>query len=399
MIPFFEIISETHCCCTSETPEDALAREMGKPPFVVMPVAGGLLVREWATLLREKLVGLVFDPYFWFPKELWQQWIEAVQQNSRTDVPLHAPLGNQNPLWRAGLHVPLYATLRQLENAASQTLQNPLWMDRTVSSASDCAVVIANTHALRTAPEGLRLCDLPRFWADGATPVRLFCRGWLHAFGAVAEAGCREDLLAMTDWCGRVLELGCGAGRMAKRCREMGNAVWWMGVDRDAGCLHQARLHVDTSLRCDLNAGLPLADNARFDRIVCADVLEHLAYPWRLLADLRRHIADSGLLVASFPNIGHWSAIADLLSGRWDETPSGLCCVSHLRFGTKDTWNRWLKQAGWEPVSWEEERFAMPAEWNSFIDHCPTLKDMDSLETLRYRVLARPGDDVLMIAD
>ncbi len=390
MIPFFEVNRKMDCHI-GNSPEDLLAREMGRPPFPVTTLAGVILVREWASELADGRIGLIFDPYFWFAKDLWRKWIGAVEADSGISCGLDAPLGNQNPAWRTGLHVPLYATLRQLENAARQTVKNPLWIGQTVTSASDCIVVIVKSEMLRAAPEELQLSDLPKFWADSAMSVRLFCRGWLHAFGAVAEEGCREDLLAMTDWRGRVLELGCGAGRMARRCREMGNSVWWMGVDRDAGCLRQAGLHVDASLRCDLNAGLPLADNVRFDRIVCADVLEHLSYPWRLLADLRHHIHDDGFLVASFPNIGHWSAIEDLLSGRWDETPSGLCCVSHLRFGTKTTWNRWLQRSGWEPVHWEEERFPMPAEWHSFIDHCPVPKDFDALETLRYRVLSRPG--------
>uniref|UniRef100_A0A7C4RSA4 Class I SAM-dependent methyltransferase n=1 Tax=Desulfatirhabdium butyrativorans TaxID=340467 RepID=A0A7C4RSA4_9BACT len=389
MIPFFEVIDRSGGAVSAES---RLARDMGRPAFDVALVDGIQRVRQWAKGIEATRVGLVFDPHFWYSQSLWMQWIEAVEAEDRGGGGLDAPLGNQNPQWRSGLFVPLYATLRQLEEAAAQTIRNPLWIERTVVSPSDVAVVMVDAAMLRKAPDDLRLCDLPRFWAERGAPLRIFCRGWLHAFSAVAEEGAREDLLAMTDWHGRVLELGCGAGRMGRRCLEMGNAVWWMGVDVDRSCLSRAREHLDAVLCCDLDLGLPISEKMRFDRIVCADVLEHLAFPWRLLAALRRHIADDGFLVASFPNVGHWSAVEDLLAGRWDEAPSGLCCVTHLRFGTKATWSRWIETAGWRPVRWESERFAMPQAWETMLSRSPVPWDRDALETLRYRVTAKPAD-------
>ncbi|WP_051327804.1 class I SAM-dependent methyltransferase [Desulfatirhabdium butyrativorans] len=390
MIPFFEVIDPSG---SNVSPECRLARDMGRPPGGVACVEAERNARLWANGVEAKRIGLIFDPHFWYSTELWNRWIEALDAEGSGFCGLDAPLGNQNPAWRGenGLFIPPYATLRQLEDAASQTIQNPLWIERTVTSALDAAVVVVDAAVLRNVPEELRIGELPRLWVEEAAPLRLFCRGWLHAFSAVAEEGARQDLLAMTDWRGRVLELGCGEGRMGRRCRELGNTVWWMGVDIDPVCLSRAEAHLDAVLCCNLDAGLPLAEDARFDRIVCADVLEHLKFPWRLLAELRRHIADDGQLIASFPNVGHWSAIEDLLAGRWDETPSGLFCVTHLRFGTKATWDRWLKTAGWEPIRWEEERFPMPEAWLRMLALSPVSWDKDALETLRYRVVAAAG--------
>lgn len=394
MIPFFEVMDRS---MRSVSPEAWLGRDMGLPPFAVKPVDALERACTWADGLEADRVGLIFDPHFWYSRALWMCWLEAVEAEGCAFSGLDAPLGNQNASWRCGgLFTPLYATLRQLEEAASQMARNPLWIERSVSAPSDVALVVVPAAMLREglqeedAVEALRIRDLPDFWARHSVPLRLFCRGWLHAFAAVAAEGAREDLLAMTDWHGRVLELGCGAGLMARCCRQQGSSVWWMGLDRDVVCLGRARPHLDAEVCCDLDAGLPLSPGMRFDRIVCADVLEHLAYPWKLLAELRRHIAADGMLVASFPNVGHWAAIEDLLAGRWDETPSGLFCVTHLRFGTRATWSRWFEAAGWEPIRWEEEHFPMPEGWERMLVHSPVHWDRHALETLRYRVVAKP---------
>ena len=85
--------------------------------------------------------------------------------------------------------------------------------------------------------------------------------------------------------------------------------------------------------------------------------------------------------------------IEDLLDGRWDETPSGLFCINHLRFGTQTSWRRWFEKTGWETVVWQEETVPLPDPWLiSRTDNrdCDRNYNWNSLETIRYRVAARP---------
>lgn len=55
--------------------------------------------------------------------------------------------------------------------------------------------------------------------------------------------------------------------------------------------------------------------------ILCADVLEHLGEPARVLATLRLFLAPGGCVVASIPNVAHVAAIAELLRGRFPYRP------------------------------------------------------------------------------
>lgn len=101
---------------------------------------------------------------------------------------------------------------------------------------------------------------------------------------------------------GRVLELGCGEGRLARVIRDRGLEV--VGVDLSAAKIERAReRHPNIQfVRSDIRA-LALPD-ASFDTVVLAEVLEHvpdepgaeiLERAWRLLRP-------GGRLVASVPN-------------------------------------------------------------------------------------------------
>ncbi len=387
MIPFY-LISQNHSNWNN-TPEQRLAVQMGNPPFPVKEIDGGQQVRDWLENQDDDHIGFIFDPEFWYGKDCWNEWIGQIAAEP-SDMEIQAPLGGQNPSWRNGLNIPLYVTLRQLEQA-SGFCSTTLWKTARAERPDDFAVAVVPACLLRHVPKNMTLMDLPLFWADSRQSIRIFCKGWLHPFSAVRDEGRRDDLVDMCEWKGAVLELGCGTGLMGANCHDKGFDVRWIGLDIDRTVLRQATAHVDMAIQADLNRNLPFDPSCRFDRIVCGDVLEHLPYPWEFLKRLRDHVKPDGLLIASFPNIGHWSVIEDLLSGRWDETPSGIFCVSHLRFGTRITWEKWFVHAGWEIMALERETLPPPEFWPP-IQTPGIAVDIPSLETIRYRILARPGN-------
>lgn len=70
-----------------------------------------------------------------------------------------------------------------------------------------------------------------------------------------------------------------------------------------------------------------------FDCIVLADILEHLINPWKVLKNLVTLLKNEGLVVASIPNVRHYSTIANLLfKGYWPYRRRGIHDVNHLRF-------------------------------------------------------------------
>lgn len=87
----------------------------------------------------------------------------------------------------------------------------------------------------------------------------------------------------------------------------------------------------------------------RFDVVILADVLEHLRDPARLL----RELAQANLLdpdarvVISVPNANHQSVLAELLSGDFRYTETGILDETHIRWFTLDSLTRLLESNGY----------------------------------------------------
>ena len=96
----------------------------------------------------------------------------------------------------------------------------------------------------------------------------------------------------------------------------------------------EAADHLDDVVCGDVETiELPWPD-ASFDAILCGDVLEHLADPWRTLRRLSALLVPGGLVIASIPNVQNYRMIRGLLRGRWDYRERGLLDFGHLRFFT-----------------------------------------------------------------
>ena len=383
MIPIYQLVVDPE---HSLNHERILARRMGKPPFPVTKVSEDVLVGDLLNSMESERVVMIFDPEFWYSQECWISWL-AAETSEPTDAMISLPVGNQNPEWRKHLNIPHYLTIQGLEKASSFKSEMD-WMVRQVESQMECCVFVLPRVVMSKVPEQMKLKEIPGYFSRKKIKARVFCHGWLHSFNAIIKAGCRQDLIAMTDWHGKILEMGCGIGLMAKTFKEMGHKVTWIGLDLDPEVISQARRHVDLAIVADARDHLPLNPAVKFDRVVCGDFLEHLPFPWVFLTRLREIMAVNGQLIASVPNVGHWSVVEDLLAGRFDEAPAGIMCVTHLRFGTKTSWGRWLEQSGWGVIRWEEERLPLPNHLQTFGDDFGLKTDRDSLETIRYRLLA-----------
>jgi 2-polyprenyl-3-methyl-5-hydroxy-6-metoxy-1,4-benzoquinol methylase len=73
-----------------------------------------------------------------------------------------------------------------------------------------------------------------------------------------------------------------------------------------------------------------------FDCIICNDIIEHLADPWKVMSSLKRKISPNGFFVCSIPNVLFWKNLYELLIKRdWKYVDSGILDKTHLRFFTK----------------------------------------------------------------
>ncbi len=138
--------------------------------------------------------------------------------------------------------------------------------------------------------------------------------------GERSSAGfCLEEALCHLPERGRVLEVGCGAGRFLRAISVARPGLVRVGCDVSRSAL--ARLAAEApeiEIRAiEGEGGLPAAD-AEFDAVLALDVLEHLEDPDAMLAESWRVLAPGGILHLHVPCEG------DVLSPwRWLPAQAG----------------------------------------------------------------------------
>lgn len=144
----------------------------------------------------------------------------------------------------------------------------------------------------------------------------------------------------------RVLDLGCEPG-VAHAFVERGCQVSGVGL-ADISAAGALEYH-----RRDLTDGIGLPRDSRYDTVVAADVLEHLPRPERLLAEAARYLEPGGRVIVSVPNIAFLPVRLMLLFGRFTYGRRGTLDVTHLRFFTRRSFARLVRESGYEVVSWK----------------------------------------------
>jgi len=200
----------------------------------------------------------------------------------------------------------------------------------------------------------------------------------------------REDLCALIPETARsVLEVGCGAGGTGRVLRRQGRGPI-IGVEIHPDAAAAARNVFDRVIVGDVEA-LDLTEyRGFFDCILYGDVLEHLRDPWQVLSDARDLLKPGGVVIASIPNVRHYTVWVDLVArGRWEYQDSGLLDRTHLRFFTRASILDLFARAGLADVA-IRERFVAPAHlrWLRFLPG-----PFRDYLCFQYIVTARKGAD------
>lgn len=174
------------------------------------------------------------------------------------------------------------------------------------------------------------------------------------------------DLLAaMPLDAARVLEIGCGEGALGARFKLRHPQCHFTGVEMSADAAALARQRLDRVIQGDAEALTDAEFGGPFDLVVMGDVLEHLHDPEGMLARLHGLLVSDGALVMCVPNIAHWSALREVLSGRWPVADAGLFDRTHRRFFTRDSLIACMEGAGFRPLKAIPRNFggAEAARW------------------------------------
>ncbi|QZY56324.1 glycosyltransferase [Crassaminicella profunda] len=120
-----------------------------------------------------------------------------------------------------------------------------------------------------------------------------------------------------------VLEIGCGYGGTLLQIKNNCKTANLYGIDLNKKALEIAKSFANVQCLNIENEKLPYDENY-FDYIILGNILEHLYDPWKILKNIGMYMKKDGKILASIPNIMHYSNIKNLINGNWvhdDQTP------------------------------------------------------------------------------
>lgn len=145
----------------------------------------------------------------------------------------------------------------------------------------------------------------------------------------------RTDIIAQIDIpVNQVLEIGAGTGATLIEIKKRGLAKEVTAIELLAlPHTSQQDETIDHVLIGDIETSSTLLLGKHYDLIICADILEHLIDPWKVVATLHSALAVDGLLVASIPNIREIRSLLKIaVRGSFAYEPAGVFDKTHMRF-------------------------------------------------------------------
>jgi methionine biosynthesis protein MetW len=193
-----------------------------------------------------------------------------------------------------------------------------------------------------------------RYWSEGID-------NWSPLNLRVSEE--QRDLLAAYIRPGdRVLDIGCGDGRVARALKATG--ISYTGVDISHEGLRRCAAEGFAVIQHDIQQPLPLEDG-QFDVVTVFEVLEHLFRPDEGLRQIRRVLRPGGVVLGSVPNTACLANRLLMLAGLFN--PGGSPATSlkapwrdpHIRFLTHSSLARLIAETGYADSRITGERFSL----------------------------------------
>ncbi|MEP6992997.1 MAG: class I SAM-dependent methyltransferase [Acidobacteriota bacterium] len=264
--------------------------------------------------------------------EAGRRLIEAL--SGHPELALVLPVSNEAWTEEARAAPPfLYSTPTLMSEAVSAIAARGGLLRPAASPASP--VYAVRREALRQLPPDLPLERVPEAAHGRGLAAAIDPGSYVHRYGAM-DASAREDLAAkLPNGAAAVLDVGCSRGATAPALRSRG-VRRIVGVEPDPEDAAQAARLYDRVLTARLET---ITEDwaSQFDGVLFGDVLEHLEDPSDALVRVRPWLTGNGVVIASVPNVGHWSIIDDLFRGRFDYVPYSLLSGTHVRLFTRRT--------------------------------------------------------------
>lgn len=217
----------------------------------------------------------------------------------------------------------------------------------------DCGVLATSARGEFVDPAGHYPADYGAFAGPAAGAARLASTARRHLPGLHHVALHRFAWLADLPPGGprRVLEVGCGSGKVALALRD---AQGWeaVGIEPDAAAAQAAR---DRGLETHTGSLDDFPGGENFDAVLFVHVLEHLEDPLSALRNARARLVEGGFVVVALPNV---AGLERRLFGRsWD----GWDVPRHVHHFAPAVLCRLLERAGFAPGRVRHEWYSLLA--------------------------------------
>lgn len=150
-----------------------------------------------------------------------------------------------------------------------------------------------------------------------------------------AYTGTRPDVIKQLQNPKKVLDVGCNEGALGESIKAIFPESYVVGIDYNSEAIEVAKNRINEAYTIDLENATALPaflEEKTFDTIICADVLEHIRFPWKVVEQLYSHLSEDGKIIISLPNFGFWESFFHLLNQKLPMRDRGIYDDTHLRF-------------------------------------------------------------------
>ena len=144
----------------------------------------------------------------------------------------------------------------------------------------------------------------------------------------------------------KILDVGCGDGRLARAIRARCGDVVIHGCDVSTAALTRSE-GLDRQYSVDLNCEALPEPGESFDLVIASEVIEHLIMPDRTLEELIRVLKQGGHILLTVPNVAFWRFRVQALSG---QVPSVTADERHLHSFSASLLEHLVRKAGLQVV-------------------------------------------------
>ncbi len=148
------------------------------------------------------------------------------------------------------------------------------------------------------------------------------------------------------------LDIGCACGATLLEIQNRYPNAGIYGIELDPYSAEFAS-HIANVVQGNIET-MDFPFDLSFDYIFLGDILEHLIDPGALLKKLKSHLSEKGVIITSIPNILHYSAITQILTGSFAYSDIGVLDRTHLRFFTLYDSANLLSSSGYEVIGFRE---------------------------------------------